>query len=94
MADFKIMIVEDEEIFADRLEILVEDLGYQHLCTVSSSTEALAQMFEKAPDLILMDINIEGKLDGIELAQKINEKKPTPIIFITSFRDESTFKRA
>ena len=94
MAAFKIMIVEDEEIFADRLEMLIDQLGYEHLITVPSSTQALAQMFTETPDLILMDINIVGDLDGIQLAEKINAKQPTPIIFITSFRDEDTFKRA
>ena len=94
MADFKVMIVEDEAIFADRLELLVEDLGYEHLVTVDNSMAALAQMFTNPPDLILMDINIVGDLDGIQLAEKINEKQVTPIIFITSFRDKETFDRA
>lgn len=88
------MIVEDEPIFADRLELLIEDLGYEHLISVDNSMAALAQMFVKPPDLILMDINIVGELDGIQLAEKINEKQLTPIIFITSFRDKATFDRA
>lgn len=94
MAAFKIMIVEDEAIFADRLELLVEELGYEHLVTVDNSMAALAQMFTQPPDLILMDINIAGEMDGIQLAEKINEKQVTPIIFITSFRDKETFDRA
>ncbi len=90
----KIFIVEDEELYADQLEMLVEKLGYEHLGTVDNSTDALAAMGQGLPDLILMDIHIKGTHDGIELADLIHQQHPVPIIFITSLQDDLTFSRA
>ncbi|SEQ31683.1 LytR/AlgR family response regulator transcription factor [Neolewinella agarilytica] len=91
---FKILIVEDEELYADQLEMLVEKLGYEHLGTVDNSADALATIENTPPDLILMDVHINGEHDGIELAGLIQEKQLIPIIFITSLQDDLTFRRA
>lgn len=91
---FKILIVEDEELYADKLEMLVEKLDYEHLATVDNSKDALALLQKELPDLILMDVHIQGEHDGIELATLIQEKHLIPIIFITSMQDDLTFKRA
>ena len=91
---FKILIVEDEELYADKLEMLVEKLDYQHLATVDNSRDALALLENELPDLILMDIHIQGDHDGIELASMIQKTHPIPIIFITSLKDDLTFARA
>jgi len=91
---FKILIVEDEELFADQLEMLVEKLGYEHLDTVDNSVDALISIKQTMPDLILMDVYINGEHDGIELASLIHASHSVPIIFITSLRDDLTFKRA
>ncbi len=91
---FKILVVEDEELYADKLEMLVEKLGYEHLATVDNSHDALAILETDVPDLILMDIYLLGEHDGIELAEIIQKNHPVPIIFITSLQDDLTFKRA
>lgn len=91
---FSILIVEDEELYADQLEMLVDKLGYDHLGTVDNSADTLAKIKEVPPDLILMDVHINGEHDGIELAGLIQEKRLIPIIFITSLQDDLTFKRA
>lgn len=91
---FRILIVEDEELYADQLEMLVDKLGYDHLGTVDNSADALAKIKEAPPDLVLMDVHINGEHDGIELAGLIQEKRLIPIIFITSLQDDLTFKRA
>ncbi len=91
---FHILIVEDEELYADQLEMLVEKLGYNHAATTDNSVDALSHIRASAPDLILMDININGEYDGIELAGLIHEQWPIPIVFITSLQDDLTFKRA
>lgn len=91
---FKILIVEDEELYADKLEMLVEKLEYDHLGTVDNSSDALALIQKEVPDLILMDIHIQGTHDGIELADLIHKEYAIPIIFITSLQDDLTFARA
>lgn len=91
---FKILIVEDQELYAEQLEMLIEKLDYEHMGTVDNSTEALSIILGDLPDLILMDIHIQGSHDGIELADIIHKSHPIPIIFITSLQDDATFARA
>ncbi|MBK9487858.1 MAG: response regulator [Haliscomenobacter sp.] len=90
----KILIVEDEELYADKLEMLIEKLEYTHLGTVDNSTAALQLIRKNPPDLILMDIHIQGAHDGIELADLISKEFDIPIVFITSLQDDLTFNRA
>lgn len=91
---FKILIVEDEELYADQLEMLVDKLGYEHLATLDNSHDALNCLKDELPDLILMDVHIRGEHDGIELAELIQKDFLIPIIFITSLQDDLTFSRA
>jgi DNA-binding LytR/AlgR family response regulator len=90
----KVLIVEDEELYADKMEMQLDKLGYEHLATVDNSDEALREIETTLPDLILMDVNINGEYDGIELADMIHQKEDIPIIFITSLEDDMTFRRA
>lgn len=90
----KILIVEDEELYADRLEMLVEKLEYELLGIVDNSTDALKIIEKTPPDFILMDIHIQGQYDGIELAAQVQQRFDIPIIFITSLQDDLTFNRA
>ncbi len=89
-----VLIVEDEELYADKLEMLLDKCGYLHQATVDNSTAALVQIKQSPPDLILMDVNIEGEYDGIELADMIHKEIDIPILFITSLQDDMTFRRA
>ncbi len=94
MSDFKILIVEDEPLYAANLEMLVEELGYTCTGVADNAEAALQKIGQQAPDLILMDINIVGQTDGIALAEQINRQQPVPVIFITSLQDDTTFNRA
>lgn len=94
MPDFKILIVEDEPLYAANLEMLVEELGYACAGVADNAEDALQKIGQQAPDLILMDINIVGQTDGIALAEQINQHDTVPIIFITSLRDDETYDRA
>ncbi len=85
----KVLIVGDEELYADKLEMQLEKLEYEQLGTVDNSVDALSLI-----DKQLMDVHIQGDYDGIELAGLIQQKKDIPIIFITSLKDDLTFKRA
>lgn len=91
---FTILIVEDEELFSDQLEMLIDKLGYNHLASVNNAADALRIVAKSPPDLILMDVNIQGDYDGIELADLLHREQPLPIIFITSLHDDRTFARA
>lgn len=94
MNTIKILIVEDEPLYADQLELLIDKLGYQHLNTLDNSDDVMQQLMEALPDLILMDIHIRGNHDGIELTEMIHQKHTIPVIFITSLQDDLTFNRA
>ena len=94
MGAIKILIVEDEVLYANKMEMLVEKLDYEHVGTVDNSTDALEIVTTNPPDLILMDVHIRGSHDGIELAGLINERRTIPIIFVTSMFDDLTFNRA
>jgi DNA-binding LytR/AlgR family response regulator len=91
--ELSILIVEDDFSFSLELEILVKDIGYKVLGTVDNSAEALELIYAEHPDLILMDIDIKGKLTGIEIAEKVQHLN-IPILFITSIKQESHYNRA
>jgi len=90
---FKIMVVEDEELTADKIEMQIDKLDHEHFGTADNSDDALQLLESTQPDLILMDVNIEGDYDGIELTDLIHSRWEIPVIFITSLHDDRTFKR-
>lgn len=94
MSKITVLIVEDEELYADKMEMQLDKLGYEHIATVDNSRAALAILKGETPDLILMDVNIRGDYDGIELADMIHQEQNIPILFITSLEDDMTFRRA
>lgn len=89
-----VMIVEDEAIVAKDIETSLASLGYSICAVASSGEEALAAAQKTRPDLILMDIMLKGKLDGIETARQITSKLEIPVVFLTAFSDEGTIGRA
>ena len=94
MAKLKLLIVEDDPIIATDLDRTMTQMGYEVVDTVESGEEALALIEPDSPDLVLMDINLEGDLDGIDTAHLISKKRPVPIIYLTSNTDPVTFNRA
>jgi len=94
MSEIKILIVEDEPIYSSFLEMTIDQLGFELAGQTAFGKEAIQMAKEIQPDLILMDINIQGPLDGIEVGRIINEERITPIIFITSLRDDEVYNRA
>ncbi len=94
MKDLSILIVEDEPLYASKMEMQLDMLDLQHLGTVDNSQDALDILKEKTPDLLLMDINIDGDYDGVELAQIIRDQYDIPALFISSLKDDRTFRRA
>ncbi|EAY26558.1 PAS domain S-box protein [Microscilla marina] len=90
----KILIVEDQRIVAKDLEVRLHKLGYEVVDSVITGDAAIESARLYKPDLILMDILIEGDIDGIETAHRILAENPIPIIYLTAQADNQTFKRA
>jgi DNA-binding LytR/AlgR family response regulator len=94
MTVLKIGIVEDELIIAGNIIRALTELGYQTTEPAVSYTEAIAMVEEEEPDLLLLDINLSGKKDGIDVAAFINQQKQIPFIFLTANSDITTLERA
>lgn len=90
----KILIVEDEMIIAANTSLQLTNLGYEVSGIVSRGEEALVQIEENLPDIILLDIQLKGELDGIETAHRMQKHFNIPIIYLTSNVDEANFERA
>ncbi len=89
----KILIVEDEPIIASDIEMILEDLGYKVTGVEDNAEDAIESLETNPPDLVLLDINIEGDVDGVMLAEDINEKFHIPFVFLTSNADKLTINR-
>jgi signal transduction histidine kinase len=94
MADRKILVVEDEFLVAKYLEFRLPKLGYNVAGVVSSGEAALEKAAQTQPDLILMDINLKGKMDGVEAAAQIRTLFNIPVVYLTACADEQTLNRA
>jgi diguanylate cyclase (GGDEF)-like protein/PAS domain S-box-containing protein len=94
MAETKILIVEDEQIIALDIQSTLEEAGYQVVDRVDRGEEAVKAASELGPDLVLMDINIKGEVDGIKAAEEIQTHLKLPVIFLTAFSDPGTLQRA
>ena len=93
MAKNKIAIVEDEGIVAMDISKCLTSLGYE-VAFISDSGERVLEIFEETrPDLILMDVELKGKLNGLETAKMLREKYDIHIVFLTAFEDETTLNR-
>ncbi len=90
----RIMIVEDERIVAMDLSAMLRRLGYDVCAVTASGEEALRLAPEVMPDVILMDIMLEGALDGVETARLISREYGVPIIYASAYTDAQTQRRA
>jgi CheY-like chemotaxis protein len=82
------LIVEDEIVIAMDLEAQVRKLGFDVCGVTSNAREALSLAMEDPPDLVIMDIYLNGVRDGIEVARQIRNLFATPVIFITAYSDD------
>lgn len=90
----RILIVEDEAVTSVLLEKTLKELGYEVVGSAFDGTEAIALARDKHPDIILMDIRIQGDMDGIETAKRIYQLYGIPIIYLTAHSDDDTIRRA
>ena len=94
MTKTNIIVVEDEFIIQKKLKITLEGMGYQVIAMASEAEEAIRIAEGHKPGLILMDIKLRGKMDGIEAANIIKERFNIPVIFTTAYLDEERVGRA
>jgi len=94
MSNARILVVEDERITAEDIKDGLKSLGYEVPAVVHSGEEAVKKAEELQLDLILMDIKLEGEMDGIEAAREIKKHLDIPVIYLTAYSDESTVERA
>lgn len=90
----KILIVEDQKIIALDLKRVLAKKGYLISGICESGEDAIKVTAYEKPDLILMDILLKGKLNGIETAETISEKYDVPVIYLTALTDVDTYLKA
>jgi len=90
----KILVVEDEMIIAAKISMQLTSLGYEVTGILPRGEQAIEHVRENKPDIILLDINLKGEIDGIETARRVQQFADIPIIYLTANSDEATFNRA
>lgn len=94
MKTTRILVVEDEQIVAEDLKMTLEGLGYNVAGIASSGERAIELADTEMPDLILMDIMLAGKIDGIAAASEIRGSHDIPVIYVTAYADSTLLDRA
>ncbi len=90
----KIMVVEDDIIIRMDLVNRLQELGYTVASMASSGEEATEKARDTRPNLVLMDIKLKGKMDGVEAAEQIRTHFDIPVIYLTAYADDKTLQRA
>ncbi|MFL6416417.1 MAG: response regulator [Bryobacteraceae bacterium] len=89
----RILVVEDEPIVQLDLQHRLERMGHTVIGTATTGEEAVAKAIDLKPDLVLMDVSLEGSIDGIEAARRIHAEQDTPVVYVTAYAatfDEAT----
>jgi DNA-binding LytR/AlgR family response regulator len=89
----RILIVEDEPLIAEDISDTLDNAGYGVAGIAHNAKDALEIMDNHSPSLVLLDVNIDGAVDGLELADLINKEYELPFIFLTSYTDNKTLER-
>ena len=94
MSKSKLLIVEDEIVIAKDLQKKLSEVGYEAAAIASSGEKAIELSSTVKPDLVLMDIVLKGKMDGIETAEVLRSRYGIPVIYLTAYGDDATIDRA
>ncbi len=89
-----ILVVEDEQIVARDIKHSLQRLGHIVPDVVATGEEAIEKVAELLPDLVLMDIKLQGKMDGVEAAEQIRTRFDIPVVYLTAYADDRTLDRA
>ncbi|MGQ0737676.1 MAG: response regulator [Bacteroidota bacterium] len=94
MSEIRVLIVEDEPLIAEDIAATLRQADFVVSGIAYSKEEALDQINSHVPDLALLDINLNGGMEGIEIAEEINRKFILPFVFLTSYADKQTLVKA
>jgi diguanylate cyclase (GGDEF)-like protein/PAS domain S-box-containing protein len=94
MSEASLLVVEDEAIVALDLSMQLQEMGYRVVGTAESGERALQLAHAHRPNLVLMDVMLKGPMDGIEAARQIGRGLQVPVVFLTSYSDADTVRRA
>ncbi len=94
MSEKRILIIEDDHVIGMEIKDRLETLGYNVLTRLSYGEDAIEQAGDLHPDLILMDIQLAGEIDGIQAADKIRDLYDIPVVYLTAYADDNTLDRA
>ena len=87
------LIVEDETLFAMSLAVDMQALGFSTCELAANGQDAFLKVMEDPPDIVLMDVNLEGGREGIEAARWLREVCDIPVVFVTAYTDHDTVER-
>lgn len=90
----RLIVVEDEILVARDLQDRLTEMGYEVPEIAGTGAEALDLVERFRPDLVLMDVRIRGRIDGVETAERIRESHGTPVVYLTAYADDTTVSRA
>ena len=94
MARERILVVEDESLVAVSIQLQLEELDYVIVGTCGTGAEAVAMAGALQPDLVLMDIVLEGPMDGITAAERIHRQYAIPVVYLTAYADDARIEQA
>lgn len=90
----RILLVEDERITALSTTRMLTRMGHEVSACVATGEDAVTAALEHRPDCILMDINLEGEMSGIDASRVIKRHLPTPLVYVTAYTDPDTRRKA
>src|SRR5690349_10314328 len=93
MEQARIVVVEDEAIVAHSLQQTLARLGYTVPAIAATGAEAIQQASATRPDLVLMDIQLAGAMDGVAAAQEIRQRFDIPVVYLTAYSDTAIVRR-
>jgi DNA-binding NarL/FixJ family response regulator len=94
MSKLRILIVEDEPVIAENISMYLDNNDFEVSGIAYDSGEANEQLQNNTPDAAILDINLASEEDGIDIANRINQKYQIPFLFLTSYSDKETLQRA
>jgi len=95
MSEKKLLIIEDDPIISELIMWRLKDMGYTNCRFIKSGEEGIIVAAEFNPDLIIVDITLEGDIDGIEAIEEIKKGKPeVPFIYLSSHMEDDIIERA
>ncbi|MDD5212640.1 MAG: response regulator, partial [Sulfuricurvum sp.] len=94
MSSIKVLIIEDDEVTALNLKMSLEKQGYEVIALADTSISSRNKIKVYNPDIVLIDIALQGNDDGIEIARFIRDKNPRPFIFLTAHSESSMLSKA